>query len=104
MVMDRLSQEERGLKDLNTEYTEKYGFSDPENYTFKSGKGLSAEVVREISQIKGEPDWMREFRLKSLDIFRSKPMPRWGGDIGIDWHGHRDRDFALANTIAAIAR
>jgi Fe-S cluster assembly protein SufB len=35
--------------------------------------------------MKNEPDWMREFRLKSLEIFESKPMPKWGGDIGIDF-------------------
>ena len=78
MVMDRLTQEERELKDLNAEYTEKYGFSTPENYKFKSGKGLTREVVEEISRIKGEPDWMLEFRLKSLEIYESKPVPEWG--------------------------
>ena len=35
--------------------------------------------------MKGEPAWMRDFRLKSLEIFESKPMPRWGGDIGINF-------------------
>ena len=40
---------------------------------------------RQISEMKGEPAWMREFRLKSLEIFESKPMPNWGGDIGIEF-------------------
>ncbi len=57
----------------------KYGFSDPENYVFKSKRGLSAEVVEEISYMKGEPDWMRDFRLKSLKHYNKRPMPQWGG-------------------------
>ncbi len=59
----------------------KYGFKTPEKYVFKSKKGLSKEVVEEISHLKGEPDWMRKFRLKSLEIFLKKPMPWWGGDL-----------------------
>ncbi|HEY8485992.1 MAG TPA: Fe-S cluster assembly protein SufB, partial [Limnochordales bacterium] len=64
---------------LEMEY--RYGFSDPEQYVYKSPKGLSRQVVEEISSIKGEPDWMRQFRLKALEIFLSKPMPGWGGDL-----------------------
>jgi Fe-S cluster assembly protein SufB len=41
--------------------------------------------VTEISEMKREPRWMRDFRLKSLQVFESKPMPRWGGNIGIDF-------------------
>ncbi len=48
-------------------------------------KVLNAEIVAQISEMKGEPEWMRDFRLKSLEIFESKPMPNWGGDIGIDF-------------------
>ncbi|HEY7834082.1 MAG TPA: Fe-S cluster assembly protein SufB [Ktedonobacterales bacterium] len=59
----------------------KWGFSKPENYVFKSRKGLSHEIVEEISELKGEPQWMRDFRHKSLDIFLKKPMPTWGGDL-----------------------
>lgn len=62
-------------------YTEKYGFHDPENYIFKAKKGLNREVVEEISWMKGEPDWMREFRLRALDIFEKKPLPQWGGNL-----------------------
>jgi Fe-S cluster assembly protein SufB len=78
--------------DLRTETSEvgfdeinKYGFHTAENYTFKSRKGLDAEIVNQISDIKDEPDWMREFRLKSLEIFNSKPMPHWGGKIDLDF-------------------
>ena len=59
----------------------KYGFSDPEEYFFKSGRGLNAEVVEMISAHKNEPDWMRKFRLKALESFRARPMPAWGGNL-----------------------
>ena len=66
----------------------KYGFSDKEDYVFKSKKGLTRKVVEEISYMKNEPDWMREFRLKSLDHFEKRPMPNWGSpeikDIDFD--------------------
>lgn len=65
--------------DLN-EY--KYGFSyDVSDYAYKSEKGLSREIVERISALKEEPDWMREFRLKSYETFLKKPLPNWGGDL-----------------------
>ncbi|WP_165248372.1 Fe-S cluster assembly protein SufB [Paludisphaera soli] len=66
-----------GIKD---EY--KYGFRDSDdNYAFKSGKGLTKAVVEQISEMKNEPAWMREFRLKGLETFLKKPTPTWGGDL-----------------------
>ena len=65
--------------ELSTEY--KYGFRDPERAVFKSEKGLSRKVIEQISELKGEPDWMREIRLKAYEIFLAKPMPTWGGDL-----------------------
>src|SRR5256885_6495530 len=48
-------------------------------------RGISREVVQELSRIKGEPQWMAEKRLKSLDIFLRKPIPTWGVDLsGLD--------------------
>jgi Fe-S cluster assembly protein SufB len=44
-------------------------------------KGISREVVEEMSKIKGEPDWMLKKRLKSLEIFQRKPIPTWGVDL-----------------------
>lgn len=63
----------------------KYNFVTTTTGVFKARKGLNEEVVRQISEMKGEPDWMLEFRLESLKIFESKPMPEWGGDIAIDF-------------------
>jgi len=57
------------------------GFHVPENYTFKSAKGLTRKIVEQISEMKGEPSWMRNFRLKSLDLFEKRPMPTWGADL-----------------------
>ena len=59
----------------------KYGFHEIEDYFFKSGRGLSAELVAAISEHKNEPDWMRKYRLKSLEYFMARPMPEWGGDL-----------------------
>ncbi|MFQ3534486.1 MAG: Fe-S cluster assembly protein SufB [Aggregatilineales bacterium] len=74
------------LAELKQNYDEKYGFHVPERYVFKAQKGLSREVVAAISEMKGEPQWMRDFRLRSLEIFYRKPMPTWGGDLsGIDF-------------------
>jgi Fe-S cluster assembly protein SufB len=55
----------------------KLGWSDVEDYVFKPKKGLSEEIVREMSAMKGEPDWMRNFRLKALKRFMAKPMAPW---------------------------
>lgn len=64
----------------------KYGFRDEHKAIFQSGKGLTEEVVRTISEIKGEPEWMLRFRLKALEQFRKMELPRWGGDLdGLDF-------------------
>src|SRR5207302_9574020 len=62
-------------QDLTKDY--KFGFSDPEQYSFKSRRGLDPEIVKQISAFKKEPEWMLQFRLRALDIFRKKPMPTW---------------------------
>ncbi|NMC47512.1 MAG: Fe-S cluster assembly protein SufB [Chloroflexi bacterium] len=61
--------------------TQRYDFHEPENYVFKTRKGLDADVVRQISAYKGEPDWMLEYRLKALAHFNSVPLPGWGVDL-----------------------
>src|SRR5579884_2814186 len=57
------------------------GFHVPENYAFKAEKGLNEKIVAQISEMKGEPAWMRKFRLRSLKLFEKRPMPTWGADL-----------------------
>jgi Fe-S cluster assembly protein SufB len=59
----------------------KYGFRDKDVSIFRSKRGLTKEIVEEISRMKSEPEWMLEFRLKSLEQFYKMPMPQWGGDM-----------------------
>ncbi|GFR38646.1 FeS cluster assembly protein SufB [Insulibacter thermoxylanivorax] len=59
----------------------RYGFRDEHQAVFQTGKGLTEEVVRTISAQKNEPEWMLEFRLKSLEQFNKMPIPRWGGNL-----------------------
>ncbi len=59
----------------------KFGFHDDIKPVYKSPKGLSADIVREISRQKDEPEWMLEFRLESLQQFERKPVPTWGADL-----------------------
>lgn len=58
-----------------------YDFKDEDVSVFKTPKGLNEDIVREISRVKGEPEWMLEYRLKSLKCFLEKPMPTWGVDL-----------------------
>jgi len=76
-----MTDDAKQLEGIKDSYAEKYGFHDEERAVFKTRKGLDAEVVAEISAMKGEPQWMRDFRLRSLKIFESKPLPMWGGDL-----------------------
>ena len=63
----------------------KYDFRTNSPAIFKARKGIDPEIVSQISEMKKEPVWMRDFRLKSLEIFNSKPMPNWGGHIGVNF-------------------
>jgi Fe-S cluster assembly protein SufB len=66
---------------LDMDYS-KYDFKDStEMYVHLSKKGLSKDTVREISNMKDEPEWMLDFRLRAYDVFMKKPMPQWGGDL-----------------------
>lgn len=74
----------QALQGVKEEY--EYGFYDEEKPLFKTERGLNHAVIDQISDHKKEPQWMREFRHKALDIFLSKPMPSWGADLsGIDF-------------------
>lgn len=61
------------------EYRHGYHFEDKS--IFKTRRGLGIDVVNEISNQKNEPDWMRDFRLRSLEAFMKKDMPNWGADL-----------------------
>nr|MBP9798449.1 Fe-S cluster assembly protein SufB [Candidatus Woesebacteria bacterium] len=65
--------------DLDLTY--RYGFSMDEKPFFKTRKGLTADIVKEISAYKKEPKWMTDFRLKAFDIYKESKMPSWGADL-----------------------
>ena len=67
------------LKEILGDY--KYGFKTETKSVMDTGKGLTEKVVREISKMKNEPEWMLEFRLKSLQTFFDKKNPSWGPDL-----------------------
>jgi len=63
-----------------------FGWADPDVAGAGARRGLSEDVVREISGLKNEPQWMLDTRLKALRLFQKKPMPNWGSDLtGIDF-------------------
>ena len=67
------------IKDIIGDY--KFGFKTDSKSVMDTGKGINEEVVREISEIKGEPEWMTDFRVKAYHRFMSKPNPTWGPDL-----------------------
>ncbi|MGH2537197.1 MAG: Fe-S cluster assembly protein SufB [Candidatus Promineifilaceae bacterium] len=69
------------LATVNRQYAEKYGFADAESYVYKAEKGLSEDVIRHMSAMKGEPAWMLARRLKAYEHFLARPMPNWGADL-----------------------
>jgi Fe-S cluster assembly protein SufB len=72
-----------GLKDLGRY---EYGWADSDAAGAGARRGLSEDVVRDISARKNEPQWMLDLRLKALRLFDKKPMPAWGSDLtGIDF-------------------
>ena len=62
---------------INENYNEKYGFHDASEYAAKAQRGLTPQVVRDISYHKSEPEWMTKFRLNALKRFERKPMLEW---------------------------
>ncbi len=67
----------RGLKDQS-----QYDFTTAVDYAHRARKGIGEDIVREISAVKGEPEWMLNFRLRALETFSRMPMPEWGVDLG----------------------
>ena len=58
-----------------------YDIKNKDEYDFKMQKGLNKEIVEEISEMKHDPDWMREIRLKALETYNKLEMPTWGPDL-----------------------
>ena len=82
MATPEVIAEQQALVGINADYKEKFGFHDSETgYAFKAPKGLTRGLVEQISEFKDEPAWMREFRLKSLEHFLSRPQPTWGSPL-----------------------
>jgi Fe-S cluster assembly protein SufB len=78
----QLTEAEAALKEIGTDYKERFGFHDAENYLYKAPKGLNREIVEAISEYKSEPEWMRDFRIKAYEHFQARPTPTWGGNLG----------------------
>src|ERR1700684_2582578 len=79
-ITTELTENEQ-LATINSDYDERYGFHDAENYLFKAPKGINKEIVEKISEFKSEPQWMRDFRLKALEYFFERPQPTWGSPM-----------------------
>jgi Fe-S cluster assembly protein SufB len=74
-----LTEEESALRAVRQDYDTTYGFYDDDvKYSYVSEKGLDAATVRGISEMKGEPEWMTDIRLKAYEHFVQRPMPNWG--------------------------
>lgn len=80
-IVERELTEEEVVAGVNQDYAAKYGFSDVEDYIFKAEKGLDENVIRAMSLMKGEPEWMLDIRLKAYQHFLERPMPNWGADL-----------------------
>ncbi len=80
-TIERELTEEEVVREVNQDYAAKYGFADEEDYVFKAEKGLNEAIIRRMSQMKEEPEWMLEYRLKAYQYFLERPMPEWGADL-----------------------
>ena len=67
----------------------RYGFHDPESSTIRFDKGLSEQVVRDISELKNEPEWMTDIRVKAYNHFIEREMPTWGELCFSRWNQFR---------------
>ncbi len=76
--MSTIEELNPGLKDFGSY---EYGWADSDAAGATARRGLSEEVVRDISELKNEPEWMSKIRMKALHLFEKKPMPTWGSDL-----------------------
>ena len=66
------------IEDINRNI---YDFKKEDNYDYKIKKGLTKEIIEEISKLKNDPDWMREIRLYALEVYNELELPTWGPDL-----------------------
>ena len=66
------------IEDINRNI---YDIKNKDEYDYKIEKGLTKEIIEELSKQKNDPDWMREFRLKALDVYNKLELPTWGPDL-----------------------
>lgn len=78
-VEEKLREQAQTIEDMSGAY--QFGWHDSDAAGAAAKRGLSEEVVRGISAIKNEPEWMLERRLKGLELFEKKPTPTWGPDL-----------------------
>ena len=74
------------------------GWSDEEDYVFKPEKGLTEDLIRTMSSMKDEPQWMLDFRLKSYKRFLNRPTPTWGGGGRLDTIDYDDIYYYIKPT------
>lgn len=73
--------EEKTARDINKDYTTKYGFHDDVKSSVDIGKGINEKIIRQISELKNEDNWMLERRLTAYQNFLDREMPKWGADL-----------------------
>lgn len=78
---DIIAEEVAVVNTINSDYEKKYGFKDKIINSFDLGKGINKKIIKQISKLKNEDDWMLNSRLKAYDIFLKKEMPTWGADL-----------------------
>ena len=66
------------IEDINRNI---YDIKNKDEYDYKIQKGLTKEIIEELSKQKQDPDWMRELRLKALDVYNKLELPTWGPDL-----------------------
>ncbi|WP_188043812.1 Fe-S cluster assembly protein SufB [Changpingibacter yushuensis] len=87
-VAEAISDQNETIEVLGQKYN--YGWHDSDVAGQAAQKGLSEDVVRHISAVKNEPEWMLKNRLKALRLFERRPMPTWGADLsGIDFDEYK---------------
>ena len=87
-VAEAINEQQETIEALGGRYS--FGWHDSDAAGEAAQRGLNEDVVRNISSVKGEPEWMLKRRLKALKLFERRPMPTWGADLsGIDFDEYK---------------